>query len=83
MEPYHRGSALHPGPSGNDDRHNADRSLSARVLLAAVINSRWLIGEPQDRADTISASLATVFMFRAVPVFSPGMRSRVVAMPLG
>lgn len=34
-------------------------------------------------AATISASLATVFIFRAVPRLSQGMRRRVLAMPSG
>ncbi|WP_407716799.1 hypothetical protein [Gluconacetobacter entanii] len=35
------------------------------------------------RAAAISESLATVFMFRAVPCFSQGMRSLVAAIPSG
>lgn len=37
----------------------------------------------RETAAAIEASLAIVFIFRAVPCFSLGMRSRVVAMPSG
>ena len=67
------------------EREQALRRSPAAPELDHVRFKRKLMENPsvQSNAAAISASLATVFMLRAVPALPAGMTSRVSAMPSG
>ena len=59
------------------------RKRPAPLLQAAYRGSRSAVNRQRTQLLASSASLATVFMLRAVPLRSVGRRSRVLAIPSG
>ena len=87
LKELHRLPPLPQGQTSAQTRYITANTTAAQRLRAmghsAGTTTRASVPSDQANVATISASLATVFMLRAVPFFSPGIRSRVLAMPSG